>query len=802
MTITLKGTYSQSSPALTFTVTQQPAHGALSNPSAVNCTFANSTNTCTQTIKYTPASNFNGLDSFKFKASTAALDSDEADVNITVGAVNDPPVAIPQSVATDEDTPLPVTLTGTDVDSTTLTFQIVAGPSHGSLSGTAPNVTYTPAANYNGPDSFTFQINDGSASNNLSNVAQVSITVNPVNDPPVAADETYNTSENTPLSVAVASGVLKNDTDIDSVGLTAQVVAAPTHSASFTLNADGSFAYTPAANFVGTDTFTYKANDGSASNNLSNTATVTIKVGAGGTLQFNSATYSVTENAGTVTVTVTRTGSSNGAASIHYATVAGGTATGAAACAAGVDFVNTSGTLNWADGDAADKTFTVTICDDSLFEQDETVNLALSNVAGSAELGAQAAAVLTIHDDDSKGGVFGFSQPTYTVGESAGFVTITVTRTGDTTRASAVDYATDDGSDPHVFVPCDSTTGIALERCDYTAAFGTLQFAAGETSKTFVVLISDDSYAEGNEVTTLKLSNPTNGSALGSQAAAMLQIQDDVPESQGNRNDDDEQFVRQHYHDFLGREADADGLKFWTDGIKACGSDAGCREVKRINTSAAFFLSIEFQNTGFFAYRVFKAAFGDATGTFNDSQGSHQLSVPAIRLHEFLRDTREVGQGVIVTQDDWPAHLDSNKSAFALEFVQRDEFLARYPGLTSATAFVNTLDANTGGVMTDQQKSELIAELSPNPADAALRADVLRKVADNAAFMSAESNRAFVLIEYFGYLRRNPDDAPDTDHSGYQFWLQKLNQFHGNFVKAEMIKAFISSDEYRRRFGQ
>ncbi|HMC70714.1 MAG TPA: Ig-like domain-containing protein, partial [Mycobacteriales bacterium] len=508
VTITLKGTYSQSSPALTFTVTQQPAHGALSNPSAVNCTFANSTNTCTQTIKYTPASNFNGLDSFKFKASTAALDSDEADVNITVGAVNDPPVAIPQSVATDEDTPLPVTLTGTDVDSTTLTFQIVAGPSHGSLSGTAPNVTYTPAANYNGPDSFTFKANDGQAD---SNIAKVSITVNAVNDPPVAADETYNTSENTPLSVAVASGVLKNDTDIDSVGLTAQVVAAPTHSASFTLNADGSFAYTPASNFVGTDTFTYKANDGSASNNLSNTATVTIKVGAGGTLQFNSATYSVTENAGTVTVTVTRTGSSNGAASIHYATVAGGTATGAAACAAGVDFVNTSGTLNWADGDAADKTFTVTICDDSLFEQDETVNLALSNVAGSAELGAQAAAVLTIHDDDSKGGVFGFSQPTYTVGESAGFVTITVTRTGDTTRASAVDYATDDGSDPHVFVPCDSTTGIALERCDYTAAFGTLQFAAGETSKTFVVLISDDSYAEGNEVTTLKLSNPTNG---------------------------------------------------------------------------------------------------------------------------------------------------------------------------------------------------------------------------------------------------------------------------------------------------
>jgi hypothetical protein len=95
----------------------------------------------------------------------------------------------------------------------------------------------------------------------------------------------------------------------------------------------------------------------------------------------------------------------------------------------------------------------------------------------------------------------------------------------------------------------------------------------------------------------------------------------------------------------------------------------------------------------------------------------------------------------------------------------------------------------------------LISELSPNPADPALRASVLRKVADNATLQQREFNRAFVLIEYFGYLRRNPDAAPDMNFDGYNFWLNKLNQFNGDFNAAEMVKAFILSVEYRQRFG-
>jgi hypothetical protein len=85
--------------------------------------------------------------------------------------------------------------------------------------------------------------------------------------------------------------------------------------------------------------------------------------------------------------------------------------------------------------------------------------------------------------------------------------------------------------------------------------------------------------------------------------------------------------------------------------------------------------------------------------------------------------------------------------------------------------------------------------------DNAARARALRLVAENATLMQQEFNRAFVLMQYFGYLRRNPNDAQDTDYSGYDFWLTKLNEFNGNFVNAEMVKAFILSGEYRGRFG-
>jgi hypothetical protein len=390
-----------------------------------------------------------------------------------------------------------------------------------------------------------------------------------------------------------------------------------------------------------------------------------------------------------------------------------------------------------------------------------------------------------------------FSQSDFNVNENGGKVTITVNRSGDTSPAVDVDYATPDDSAAMTVLPCATASGVASPRCDFTTALGTLKFAAGETSKTLNVLISQDSLVEGNETFTLTLSNLTGGAAFAqpSDANATVTItDDDLTPSTTNPIDDAQNFVRQHYHDFLNREPDADGLNFWTKEITDCGSDQSCIEVKRVNISAAFFLSTEFQNSGYYVERIWKTSFGDINAP--------TVPVP-IRFTNFLRDSQEVGAGVVVGEGNWEMQIDNNKSAFALAFVQRSAFLSRYPALTSATAFVDALDNNAGNVLSDSERSSLINELSPNPADPSLRASVLRKIADNATLQQVEFNRAFALMEYFGYLRRDPDAAPEAglNFAGYNFWLNKLNEFNGNFVNAEMVKAFIVSDEYRQRFG-
>jgi dipeptidyl aminopeptidase/acylaminoacyl peptidase len=262
-----------------------------------------------------------------------------------------------------------------------------------------------------------------------------------------------------------------------------------------------------------------------------------------------------------------------------------------------------------------------------------------------------------------------------------------------------------------------------------------------------------------------------------------------------NPIDDTSFFVRQHYRDFLSREPDADGLAFWTDEINSCGGDAQCVEAARVNVSAAFFLSIEFQNTGYLVERMYKAAYGDAT------EATTGLVVPVVRRAELAADSATVGQGVIVNQAGWEQQLEANKQSYALAFVQRQRFTDAYPQDMAPADLVARLNQNTGGTLTQDEADALAAELSAD-SSAATRADVLRKVAEDSAFSNNEKNRAFVLMQYYGYLRRDPDAAPDRDYSGYQFWLDKLNSFGGDFVQAEMVKAFIESAEYRQRFGQ
>jgi uncharacterized repeat protein (TIGR01451 family) len=265
----------------------------------------------------------------------------------------------------------------------------------------------------------------------------------------------------------------------------------------------------------------------------------------------------------------------------------------------------------------------------------------------------------------------------------------------------------------------------------------------------------------------------------------------------GNLIDEPWSFVRQHYRDFLNRESDPSGLDFWINEITSCGIDQSCVEVKRINVSASFFLSIEFQRTGYLVERIYKSAYGDSTASSTWGR-LHQLPVPVIRLNEFLADTQTISGGVIVGQVGWEQVLENNTRVFASQFVSRARFTTAFPATLTPTQFVDSLNTNAGGPLSASERAQLIGDLTTG---AKTRADVLRAVAEDSDLNSAEFNRAFVLMEYFGYLRRNPSDVPDTDYTGYDFWLTKLNQFNGNFIDAEMVKAFLNSAEYRKRFG-
>jgi len=376
-----------------------------------------------------------------------------------------------------------------------------------------------------------------------------------------------------------------------------------------------------------------------------------------------------------------------------------------------------------------------------------------------------------------------FSASNYSVQEDCTTVTITVNRIGDTSGPASVDYNTSDVT--------------ATERKDYITALGSLRFAAGETSKTFAVLINEDSFVEGNETFSISLSNPS-GITLGGPAIATVTITDDASESTANPADDPQSYVCQHYHDFLNRQADASGLAFWTNEITSCGADQSCIQLKRVNVSAAYFLSIEFQQTGYLVERLYKTAYGNGSGS-STLGGAHQLPVPIMRFQEFLRDTQQIGQGVIVGQAGWETALENNKQAFTADFAQQSRFTTVLPNTMTAVQFVDALNGNAGSPLSALERNQLVNDLSTG---AKTRAQVLRTVAEHPGLVSAESNRAFVLMQFFGYLRRNPNDSPDADYTGYDFWLAKLNQFNGDYINAEMVKAFLSSSEYRQRFGQ
>ena len=491
---------------------------------------------------------------------------------------------------------------------------------------------------------------------------------------------------------------------------------------------------------------------------------------------------------------------------VNFAT-ANGTAT------AGVDYQSATGTVTFNPGETS-KPVTVVVNGDVLNEPNEFFFVNLSN-ASNATL-ADSQGLGTIINAGPSGGVIRFSEASYSVAEAAGFRVITVERTGDTSQAVTVDYASSDHSTPADFIPCTSPgAGLASSRCDFSTAIGTLQFAAGETSKTFNVLISQDNYVDGPETLTLTLLNPTGGAVLGVPATAALEITDDATEPSTNPINTSNEFVRSQYHDFLNREPDAPGLAFWTDTIEKCNDPARipagqtvaqCIDKQRESTAVAFFMSPEFQITGGFTYRLYK---GSLTGVPNYDGGLPSGSLGRFPTSlEFMRDVSMVSEGIVVNNQISGAVVEANRNRLAAEFVQRPEFVAKYGGLDN-TLYVQELFNTTGIRPTAAEKQALIDGLTGGTET---RASVLRKVVDGTvvisegnvqftttygqAFYNQEYRRVFVYMEYIGYLRRNPDAA------GFIFWLAKLTQYSGDPFRAEMVRSFILSPEYRSRFGQ
>jgi hypothetical protein len=464
-----------------------------------------------------------------------------------------------------------------------------------------------------------------------------------------------------------------------------------------------------------------------------------------GTLQFSIASYDVSESGGQATVVVTRAGGSSGAVSVQYATSSNG-----ASATPGTDYTAVSGTLNWASGDLISKTFSIPVSNDPTDENDETVNLVLSNPTGGATLGNQSTAVLIIKDDDAPvvQPTIQFGQAAYSVAEGAGHISITVTRTGDTSTTASVFFNTADAS--------------AVQKNDFNIALGRLKFAPGEAAKSFDIFITNDAYVEGPESFSIILSEPESIN-LGATTTTVVTINDnDLAPSANNPADDADFFIRQHYVDFLNREPEPQGLQDWKAILANCA--AGDTKCDRIEVSSGFFRSPEFYDRGYFVYRFYETALGRKPDYM-----------------EFMPGLRKV-TGFLT-----PQQLEAAKVEFITEFMDTAEYKQRYAAIQDAGQYVDTL-AQTAGIVLSNRDA-LVQSLQANQKT---RAQVLREVIESAEVGAKFYNKAFVVMQYFGYLRRDPDAL-------YLNWIDTLNQTGDYRV---MVNGFINSPEYRARFNQ
>jgi hypothetical protein len=344
-------------------------------------------------------------------------------------------------------------------------------------------------------------------------------------------------------------------------------------------------------------------------------------------------------------------------------------------------------------------------------------------------------------------------------------VNVTVTRAGDLAKVTTVRFATTDTAG---LQNCQLANGKASERCDYATVVGSLRFGIAETTKTFTIPIVNDALVEGDETLTVNLSDVTGALLANPSVATITIVDDDTTPATQNPIDGVTPFITQQYIDFLGRLPDPIGLANWTDTLGNC-PNGGFGEFDnptcdRVHVSAGFFLSEEFQGRGYFAYKFYEVGF-DRRPTYA----------------EFVPDMAIVGGAQSPDQEV------ASKAAYTDAFVQRQEFKSRYDALSNS-AYVDALETNAEVTLAD--KAALVAALNGNQKT---RAQVLREIVELPSVTDKFFIRAFVAMQYFGYLRRDPDTI------GYDNWINTLTADPSNF--RHMIFGFIYSDEYRHRFG-
>ena len=520
-------------------------------------------------------------------------------------------------------------------------------------------------------------------------------------------------------------------------------------------------------------------------------------------IQFSAPSFTFNENAGVATINVTRTGDTSTPASVAYRTV---DVPGLVSCAIQgtlasprCDYGSTNGTLSFAATEAA-KSFSIPLIDDFYQENTETVQLELSSPTGGATLGAPATATLNIESDD----IIQVATRRF-----AGYLDRTQEVPPTNSNAKGGGSVTLNDAETMIEV---SLTFAGLGSAQ-TAAHIHGPALAGRNGPIIFTLPLGNFTNQTFNVTPAQVAQLKSGMWYFNVHSANFPNGEIRGQILNNPVEFPPFFVRQQYGDFLSREPDQGGLNFWTSQITdVCLNQGGdllaCISQRRVAVSNAFFFELEYQQTGAYTYRLYRAAFGNTQPFANpmgdDDTNPYCLANP--NNCQLIRASHVPSYEKFAADR---ARLDASQLAatqltLATQFTARAEFTARYPLTQSGAQFVDALIANiqaADGANLTGQRDNLI-NLFNNGGRGAV---MFRLAEDNAAgnpvnnraFIDAEYNRAFVTTQYYGYLRR------DADMPGLNFWLSVVNQFPLRSATGQngMVCAFITSAEYQLRFS-